>query len=72
MCDAKEAGRLLGVSRTQFLALDKIGRLGPQCVNLGYGAKRQCRRWNTGELKQWAACNCPTRREWLIQKKEEK
>ena len=65
LVDAKEAGRLIGVSRSQFLALDKCGRLGPQSVNLGYGVQRQCRRWNVNELRKWTEHRCPSRREWI-------
>ncbi|MBA7614820.1 hypothetical protein ES703_22094 [subsurface metagenome] len=64
LVEPKEAGRLLGISRSQFLAIDKSGRLGPQAVNLGYGSQRQCRRWNTCELRNWANSGCPTRQEW--------
>jgi len=71
MVDAKEAGRLLGISRTQFLALDKSGRLGPQCINLGNGSKNQCRRWKVIDLRQWADRNCPSRREWAERRKFE-
>lgn len=69
LVNAKEAGRLIGVSRSQFLVLDKSGRLGPQCVNLGYGARRQCRRWNTNELREWTDCGCPPRQEWMERRK---
>lgn len=69
LVDAKEGGRLIGVSRSQFLALDKCGRLGPQSVNLGYGSQRQCRRWNTDELRNWVNSDCPTRREWTEKRK---
>lgn len=69
LVEPKEAGRLLGISRSQFLALDKDGRLGPQAVNLGYGAKRQCRRWNTDELSRWVSSGCPSRREWVEREK---
>lgn len=69
LVEPKEAGRLLGISRSQFLAIDKSGRLGPQAVNLGYGAKRQCRRWNTDELRNWVNGGCPTRQEWVEKKK---
>lgn len=64
LVDAKEAGRLLALSRSQFLSLDKCGRLGPQSINLGYGAKRQCRRWNVRELQRWIDAGCPNRQEW--------
>lgn len=64
LVEPKEAGRLLGISRSQFLALDKSGRLGPQAVNLGYGSQRQCRRWITDELRRWVASGCPPRQEW--------
>lgn len=72
LVDAKEAGRLLGISRSQFLAIDKSGRLGPESVNLGYGSKRQCRRWSVKELHQWTEHGCPGRQEWQnrIKKKE--
>jgi len=65
LVDAQEAGRLLSVSRTQFLSLDKSGRLGPVSVNLGYGAKRQCRRWRINELREWVEHGCTPRPEWL-------
>jgi len=68
LVDAKEAGRLVGVSRPQFLALDKSGRIGPQSINLGNGCRNQCRRWKIAELRQWAAWSCPSRREWLERK----
>jgi hypothetical protein len=34
LVEPKEAGRLLGISRSQFLAIDKSGRLSHQSVNL--------------------------------------
>jgi len=68
LSDAKDAGKLIGVSRSLFLQLDSNGRLGPESVSLGNGTKRQCRRWNTEELKQWADAGCPSRQEWRKRK----
>jgi predicted DNA-binding transcriptional regulator AlpA len=66
---AQEAGKLLGISRSQFLALDKAGRLGPECINLGSGVKNQCRRWKTADLQEWVESDCPSRRVWTERKK---
>lgn len=69
LVDAHEGGRLLGISRSQFLALDKAGRLGPECINLGSGVKNQCRRWKTADLQEWVESDCPSRRVWTERKK---
>jgi len=69
LVDAQEAGRLLGISRTQFLELVKSGRVGPESINLGCHAKRQFRRWKVAELRQWVNCGCPSHREWTERRK---
>jgi len=64
LVDARESGRLIGVSRSRFLQMDQTGRLGPESVSLGNGTQRQLRRWNRLELLSWINADCPCRTEW--------
>ncbi len=71
LVNPKDAGKLIGVSRSLFLQLDANGRLGPESVSLGNGTKRQCRRWNTEELRRWTNAGCQPRQEWRKRKEVE-
>lgn len=63
LLDAKDAARLLGVSRSHFYGLDSSGRLGPMPVKLGKSA-----RWRRDELERWVASDCPPRERWQAMK----
>jgi predicted DNA-binding transcriptional regulator AlpA len=64
LVDAEFAGRLIGVSRTHFLRLDRTGRLGPSCIKLG-----RCRRWSTSQLKEWMSSGRPSRRAYMLRQR---
>lgn len=69
LVDAKEAGRLIGVSRTHFLEMEKSGRVGPESINLSCSVQRRFKRWKLSDLRIWADCGCPSRREWEERRK---
>jgi len=60
LVDAKEAARLIGISRTLLYGLVSAGRAPPGC-RLG-----RCRRWHVRELEAWSAAGAPAmvRRTW--------
>ncbi|HRK30348.1 MAG TPA: hypothetical protein PLD59_04655 [Tepidisphaeraceae bacterium] len=58
--DAASAARLIGVSRSKFLAMDSAGHV-PSRVELGDG---RCPRWSRGELVAWLRAGAPTRVTW--------
>jgi hypothetical protein len=60
---ADGAAKLLGVSRSQFCALDADGRV-PAPVDFGTGKIRRAPRWNVIELKVWGLLGCPARVRW--------
>ncbi|MCG3138981.1 MAG: hypothetical protein HJJLKODD_02853 [Phycisphaerae bacterium] len=56
---AKDAARLLGISRGQFWKLHSMGKT-PLPVRLGAKAPR----WRLDELRKWLAAGCPDRLTW--------
>jgi predicted DNA-binding transcriptional regulator AlpA len=56
---ARDAARLLGISRAQLYRLHSSGRLPPP-VYLGTKAPR----WSVAELRAWLAAGCPDRQAW--------
>jgi predicted DNA-binding transcriptional regulator AlpA len=62
---ARDAARLLGISRAQLYRLHSSGRL-PQPVYLGTKAPR----WSVTELRAWLAAGAPPRDQWERQKRE--
>ena len=59
LVDAKEAGRLLGISPRHLAGMHSSGRLGPLPIALG-----RRRLWRTAELADWVDAGCPPRWEW--------
>jgi predicted DNA-binding transcriptional regulator AlpA len=64
LLDARSAAAALGVGRTLFYRLCASGRIGPLPIKLGERSL-----WARAELEDWAAAGCPTREEWLRQKR---
>ena len=62
--DARSAATALSIGRSLFYQLCASGRIGPLPVKLGERSL-----WVRAELEQWAAAGCPTREEWLRQKR---
>ncbi|MCH8880044.1 MAG: AlpA family phage regulatory protein [Planctomycetes bacterium] len=56
---AKDAARLLGISRAQIWKLNSAGKI-PQPVRLGTKAPR----WRIAELRDWLEAGCPDRQAW--------
>jgi predicted DNA-binding transcriptional regulator AlpA len=56
---ARDAARLLGISRAQLYRLHSSGRLPPP-LYLGTRAPR----WSIAELRDWLAAGCPDRQTW--------
>ena len=56
---ARDAARLLGISRAQLYRLHSSGRL-PRPVYLGGRAPR----WYVEELRAWLDAGCPDRQTW--------
>lgn len=57
---AKDAARLLGISRAQFWKLHAAGKLPPP-VYLGTKAPR----WPADDLRAWLRAGAPDRQAWL-------
>lgn len=64
LMDARSAAAALAIGRSLFFRLCACGRIGPVPVKLGERSL-----WVRAELEQWAAAGCPTREEWLQQKR---
>jgi excisionase family DNA binding protein len=62
LVDAKEAARLLGLSRATFYSLHASGQLGPMSVSFG---RRKL--FRAAELAAWVAHDppCPPREVWM-------
>ena len=58
LVNAVDAARSLGISRSQFLALESAGRV-PRKTRLGGSV-----RWSLQELRAWASAGCPSRDRW--------
>ena len=56
---AKDAARMLGISRAQFWKLPSAGKV-PLPVRLGSKAPR----WSVAELSAWLSAGCPDRQTW--------
>jgi excisionase family DNA binding protein len=56
---ARDAARLLGISRAQIYRLHSSGRL-PLPQYFGTRAPR----WSVAELRAWLAAGCPDRQTW--------
>lgn len=56
------AARFLGLSRSAFYRLDKVG-LVPRPVRLG-----KLKYWPRPELRRWVESGCPPRHDWEKQK----
>ncbi len=54
-----EAARLLGISRTTFLAMHASGKLGPRPHKYGRRVL-----WARAELEAWVRAGSPARRTW--------
>ena len=65
LVNARDAARLLGISRSQFYMLLSSGRV-PAPLRLGTAAPR----WRLDELKQWVAAGAPSRDAWEAQGKD--
>jgi excisionase family DNA binding protein len=57
--DAREAARLLGISRSTFLKLHAAGKT-PMPVRFGRAV-----RWRRDDLKAWLDAGAPSRAKWL-------
>lgn len=57
--DAREAARLLGISRSTFLKLHAAGKV-PMPVRFGRAV-----RWRREEMNEWLAAGAPSRARWL-------
>lgn len=58
--DAATAARLIGLSRSHFLSLEKQGFIGPRPIqNLG----KRCL-YCVDELRRWTAAGMPRRADW--------
>lgn len=58
--DSTTAARLIGLSRSHFLALEKTGKIGPAPIeNLG----KRCL-YSVDELRRWTASGMPSRSDW--------
>ena len=64
---AKDAAKLLGISRAQFWKLHASGKI-PLPVYLGSKAPR----WRAEELREWLAAGCPDRQSWQRIRGEER
>ena len=58
LVDAREAARLIGISRTLLYGLVSSGRA-PAGLHLG-----RCRRWRVRELAAWTAAGAPPLSRW--------
>ena len=60
------AAALCGLSRSQFDRLERIGRIGPQPVELTQGRKL----YRVDDLRRWVAAACPDRKAWQAMQDE--
>lgn len=60
LVSADEAAKIIGVSKSSFLRLDRRGLLGPRSVRLA-----RLVRWNRREIETWIEAGCPARCDWL-------
>lgn len=60
LVDAEGAAKLLGISKSGFLALHKTGKLGPEPIR--WGRKNL---WRVYALEIWVRCGCPPRWQWV-------
>ena len=58
--DVATAARLIGVSRSHFLALEKQGFVGPRPIE-NFGKRKL---YSVEELRRWVAVGMPRRAEW--------
>lgn len=62
--DVPTAARLIGLSRSHFLTLEKQGFIGPRPIeNLG----KRCL-YSVDELRRWTAAGMPRRSDWQVQR----
>jgi len=64
LLDAKQAAKLLGISRSHFLELHQMGQI-PVPVRLGRSV-----RWRVTELKAWVSAGCPSQERWKLRRTE--
>ena len=60
------AAAMFGMSRSHWLALEKLGAIGPKSIE-GLGKRKL---YITEELKKWAAASMPRRCEWVDREQE--
>lgn len=63
LIDARDAARLLGISRSSFWSLLAAGRVPPPVFRAG-----RVVRWNRQEIESWVSSGCPVVDRWREEK----
>lgn len=63
LIDARDAARLLGVSRSTFWAMLSAGRIPTPVFRAG-----RVVRWDRREIEQWVSSGCPSVDRWRVER----